>query len=107
MKRIFLLLAATGMIAAGLNAQTMRTSRTRQKTTITTVKDTDPTTKKSDGTLDLSRNPGNGATGVDGTINDATTSGTNNSGAIIDQRSNNTVDDRGTTTVKPGGTTNT
>ncbi len=93
MKKALLLLAAFGMIAAGAQAQTQRLNRTK-KPTVTTVKEVqDVNTKNPDGTLDLTRNPGNGATGVDGTVNDAAHSGQNNSGAIQDQRSNNTTDE--------------
>jgi len=112
MKKTFLLLTAIGMIAAGATAQTQRLNRTNTRpanqTTITTVKpaeDAPTTTRKPDGTLDLSRNPGNGATGVDGTINSSETSGNNNSGSIIDQRSNNTTTPPVVTPLPQGTTT--
>jgi hypothetical protein len=113
MKKAFLLLAAIGMISVGANAQTQRLNRTNTRNknnqpVITTVKPADDATvtKNPDGTLDLSRNPGNGANGIDGTINTSETSGNNNSGSFIDQRSNNTTT-QPTVTPVPQGTPST
>jgi hypothetical protein len=101
MKKALLILAAFGMIAASADAQTRR-SRTRTTTTTkqnnTRAQNNDP---NQNNTTVTPVYPNTGANGVDGTVNDRTTSGQNNSGAIIDQRSNNTVNDAPLT---PAGT---
>lgn len=80
MKKLLLLLAATGMLAAGAGAQTQRVNRTntRNKTAAPAEKlpemparNTDPATENS-----------SGVNGIDGSINNAATPGMNRSSSL-------------------------